>query len=188
VVPEYGKLGVVREPTGSRIGHAAPSNVYRARDGVLVAIGANSDALWQRLCAVMERPDLAADEGLKHDRGRLERSGEIDAEIAAWVADRDGAEVDRRLNEAGVVCGPVYSIADIFADPQYAAREMLLRVATAEQGEVVMPGISPKLSETPGSVRWPGSWELGRNNQEVYGDLLGIAPEELARLREEMVI
>jgi succinyl-CoA---D-citramalate CoA-transferase len=188
IVPEYGKLGIVRQPSGTRIGHAAPSNVYRARDGKLIAIGANGDSLWQRLCQVMGRPDLAADERFKHDPGRLAHSDLLDQEIGKWVGERDGEEVDRLLNDAGVVSGPVYSIADIFDDPQYQARDMLLRVDAGEVGELVMPGIAPKLSETPGAVRWAGSWELGAHNREVYGELLGVPSEELERLRAAGVV
>lgn len=188
IVPEYGKTGAVRKPRGSGVTYASPSGVYAGRDGVLLAIGANKDSLWQRLCQVMERPDLAADERLADDTGRQRHSEYIDGEVRAWVAQHDGRDVDRRLNAAGVVCGPVYSVADIFADPHYQAREMLLKVQDELVGELVMPGIAPKLSKTPGSVRWPGSWKLGKHNREVYGGLLGLDAAELAGLAEEKVI
>jgi len=96
--------------------------------------------------------------------------------------------VDRLLNAAGVVCGPVYTIADIFQDPQYRARDMLISMQDVELGELVMPGLIPKLSVTSGDLRWPGSWELGAHNGDVYGGLLGLDSAELARLAEEKVI
>lgn len=188
IVPEYGKTGAVREPRGASIGYASPSGVYKARDGMLISIGANKDSLWQRLCQVMERPDLAADERYLDDVGRQLHAGEIDAAVREWVSRHDGKEVDRLLNDAGVVCGPVYSVADIFADPQYQARDMLLRVQDELLGELVMPGIAPKLSKTPGNVRWAGSWVLGKHNDEVYRGLLGLSQEELAGLAGAGVI
>ena len=188
IVPEYGKTGAVREPRGASIGYASPSGVYKARDGMLISIGANKDSLWQRLCQVMERPDLAADERYLDDVGRQTHAAEIDDVVRGWVSERDGKEVDRLLNDAGVVCGPVYSVADIFADPQYHAREMLLRVQDELVGELVMPGIAPKLSKTPGKVRWAGSWTLGKHNDEVYRGLLGLSQDELAALSEAGVI
>jgi formyl-CoA transferase len=92
------------------------------------------------------------------------------------------------LNEAGVICGPIYTIADIFEDEQYRAREMLLTHEDAEFGEYVGPGIVPKFSETPGQVRWSASWEEGSHNRDVYGGLLGLSDEELARLEEQGVL
>ena len=92
------------------------------------------------------------------------------------------------LNEAGVICGPIYTIADIFEDEQFRAREMLLEHDDPEFGEYIGPGIVPKLSETPGEVRWSATWEEGSHNEEVYGGLLGLSDDELAGLEEEGVL
>jgi crotonobetainyl-CoA:carnitine CoA-transferase CaiB-like acyl-CoA transferase len=184
MVPEYGKLGVVRGPSGARLGHAAPSSVYLSRDGKWMVVAANTDNLWRRLCTLMERPDLLSDERFDSHQNRGRYADELDEIIGAWVAERDSGELDRVLNDAGIVCAPVYTIADIFADPHFRAREMLLEVETPGVGPLSMPGVVPKLSATPGGVRWAGGWELGTSNQEIYGELLGLAAEEVARLRE----
>ena len=99
-----------------------------------------------------------------------------------------GEEIDRLLNEAGVICGPIYTIADIFEDPQFQARDMLLKHVDEEFGEYIGPGIVPKFSETPGAIRWSGTWEEGSHNDEVYCGLLGLTDSELRELREDGVV
>ncbi|MDQ6637321.1 MAG: CoA transferase [Candidatus Dormibacteraeota bacterium] len=188
IVPEYGKLGEVRGPTGTVLEHIAPSNVYRSRDEKWVVIAANSPNLWQRLCQVIGRPDLLTDERFQTHWLRGQNQKPLDEIISGWAAERDAAEIDRLLNAAGVVCGPVYSVADIFSDPHFQAREMLLSMEDPELGELTSPGIVPKLSETPGEARFTGPWELGAHNREVYCDLLGVPPAELAELATAGVI
>jgi crotonobetainyl-CoA:carnitine CoA-transferase CaiB-like acyl-CoA transferase len=188
MVPEYDRTGYVREPSGTRLRNVAPSNVYRSRDGKWIVIAANADNVFQRLCEAIGRPDLLEDGRFRTHWGRGENADELDAVVAAWVAERDSAEVDRVLNENGVVCGPVYSIADIFADPHYRARDMLIEMEDPELGPLLAPGIVPKLSETPGEARWTGPWHLGSHNREVYCGLLGLDEAELVQLGEEGVI
>lgn len=187
-VPEYGKLGHVRQPSGTSLANIAPSNVYRSRDGKWVVIGANAENLWQRLCRVIGRPELVEDERFHTHWARGQNMAALDDIIQAWVGERDAAEIDRVLNESGIVCGPVYTIADIFGDPQYRAREMLVPMEDPELGELVTPGVVPKLSRTPGAARWTGSWRLGEHNREVYGELLGMGDAELEALASEGVI
>ncbi len=187
-VPEYGKVGYVRQPSGTTVANAAPSNVYRSGDGRLLVIGANAENVFRRLCRVIGRPELADDERFSTHWGRCEHSDELDEIIGAWVAERDAAEVDRLLNDSGVVCGPVYTIADIFEDPQYRARQLLVKMDDPELGTIVAPGVVPRLSETPGEARWTGSWRLGCDNAEVYGDLLGLGEAEQRALAESGVI
>jgi formyl-CoA transferase len=91
------------------------------------------------------------------------------------------------MNENGIVCGPVYTIADIFEDPQFQARDMLVEMQDPELGTIVMPGVVPKLSETPGEASWTGSWQVGYHNRDVYGGLLGLTETELLALAEEGV-
>jgi len=188
VVPEYGKFGYVREPAGTRIGYAVPSNVYRSRDGRWMVVAANSDNLWRRLCVALSRPDLLEEPRFATYTLRIENATEIDALVAEWVAERDAAEVDRVMSAAGLVSGPVYSVADIFADPHYRAREMLVSVPDPVFGELVMPGVTPKLSATPGSVPPGAGWEAGVDNASVFGALLGIDAAELSVLSGEGVI
>ncbi len=188
IVPEYGKLGEVRGPTGTVLEHVAPSNVYRSRDEKWVVIAANSPNLWERLCQVIGRLDLLTDERFQTHWLRGQNQKALDKIISGWAAERDAAEIDRLLNAAGVVCGPVYSVADIFTDQHFQARQMLLSMEDPELGEVTAPGIVPKLSETPGEARFTGAWELGAHNREVYCDLLGMPAAELAELEKAGVI
>lgn len=182
-LPEYDRLGIVREPHGTTLKGVAPSNIFRTRDGKWMIIAANQDTLFVRLATVMGQPELASDERYATHVARAVHQEELDAIIAAWAEGFDAADLDALLNEAGVVCGPVHTIADIVTDPQFAARDMLLRHEDPEFGEYLGPGIVPKLSRTPGSVRWSASWEDGAHNDEVYGDLLGLADEERDALR-----
>jgi crotonobetainyl-CoA:carnitine CoA-transferase CaiB-like acyl-CoA transferase len=187
-VPEYDRLGIVRGPQGTSLKGVAPSNIFRSRDGTWMVIAANNDALFGRLAQVMGRPELAEDERFATHLARGEHQEELDGIIAEWAAEHDARELDERLNEAGVVCGPIYTIADIFADPQFRARDMLVPHHDPDFGEYVGPGIVPKLSGTPGEVRWSATWEEGSHNDEVYGELLGLSEDERARLREEGVL
>lgn len=188
IVPEYSVFGYVREPNGTRIGYAVPSNVYRSRDGKWVVVAANNDNLWRRLCVAIGREDLLEDERMRTYMGRTRHVEEIDRLIQDWVGERDAAEVDRVMNEAGLVSGPVYSVADIFADQHYRERGMLVEKSDPELGRLVMPGVTPKLSATPGNPQDPAPWQLGAANHEVYGDLLGLDGEDLDRLAAEGAI
>lgn len=187
IVPEYGKLGVVREPGGSRIGSAVPSNVYRSRDGKHLVIAANADTLFVRLCEAMGRPELSRDDRFSTFWARFEYVDDLDRIIGEWAAEHDASEIDRLLNEAGVVCGPINSVADLFDDPQMQAREMLLPVRDEELGDLVLPGVVPKLTRTPGEVRWPGRWQVGYDNRAVFGSLLGMDEDEVRRLEKDGV-
>jgi crotonobetainyl-CoA:carnitine CoA-transferase CaiB-like acyl-CoA transferase len=187
-VPEYDRLGIVRGPQGTSLTGVAPSNIFKSRDGTWMVIAANNDALFGRLAQVMGRPELAEDERFATHLARGEHQEELDGLIAEWAAEHDARELDERLNEAGVVCGPIYTIADIFRDPQFRARDMLIPHHDPGFGEYVGPGIVPKLSDTPGEVRWSATWEEGSHNDEVYGELLGLSEDERARLREEGVL
>jgi formyl-CoA transferase len=188
VAPEYDRLDLVREPSGTSLKGIAPSNLYRSRDGTWMVIAANRDNLFRRLCDVMGRPELADDERYATHTARGERQEELDDLIAAWAAEHDAAELDAKLNDAGVVAGPVYTIADIFSDPHFQAREMLVEHDDAELGPVVGPGIVPKLSRTPGSVRWSGPWAIGHDNADVFGELAGVDADELADLAERGIV
>jgi formyl-CoA transferase len=187
-VPEYDRLGIVREPSGTSLKGIAPSNIFRSRDGKWMVIAANQNQLFRRLCEAMGRPELADDERFETHLARGENQEELDGMIGDWAAQHDAEQIDRVLNDAKVVCGPIYTIADIFQDPQFKARDMLIPHQDPEFGEYIGPGIVPKLSETPGEVRWSATWEEGSHNDEIYGDLLGLSPEERDELRQEGVL
>jgi len=187
-VPEYDRLGIVRQPSGTSLKGVAPSNIFKSRDDMWVVIAANQDAVFRRLCEVMGQPELADDPRFATHLARGENEATIDAIIAEWATQHDAHELDRILNEAGVVCGPIYTVADIFEDPQFKAREMLVEHVDPEFGPYVGPGVIPKFSETPGAVNWSGTWAEGSHNQEIYCGLLGLSASELDALREQGVV
>ena len=168
ILPEYGYDGRVRERTGNILNGAAPSNTYPTRDGHWLAVGANGDAIFRRLCEAMGRPEMGADPRFASNQGRREHVQELDREIGAWIEQRSLDEAMQVLTEYGVPAGPVYSIADIANDPQYQLRDMLLRVSDDRVGSILMPGVVPRLSRTPGSVRWSGR-PLGADTDAVLG-------------------
>ncbi len=187
-VPEFDRLGIVRGPQGTNLKGIAPSNIFRSRDEKWIVIAANADGVFRRLCDAIGRPELADDERFATHLARGDNQDEIEGIIAGWALERDASEIDRVLNEAGVICGPIYTIEDIFEDPQYQARDMLVEHVDPEFGPYIGPGIVPKLTRTPGAVRWSATWDEGSHNQEVYGGLLGLTDDELAELREEGVL
>jgi formyl-CoA transferase len=187
-VPEYDRLGLVRQPMGTGLTGIAPSNIFRSRDELWMVIAANQNGVFRRLCEAMGRPELADDTRFATHSARGENQGELEAMVAEWAAQHDAEEIDRLLNEAGVVCGPIYTMAEIFEDPQFRAREMLVEHVDPEFGAYVGPGIVPKFSGTPGAVRWSGTWEEGSHNEEIYCGLLGLTAAELDALRESGVV
>jgi formyl-CoA transferase len=187
-VPEYDRLGIVREAAGTGLKGVAPSNIFKASDGKWMVIAANADKVYSRLCEAMGQPELATDPRFATHLARGEHQVELEKIVAEWAAQHDSAEIDRILNDAGVICGPIYTIADIFEDPQFKAREMLLEHDDPDIGRFIGPGIVPKFSETPGAVRWSAPWDEGSHNQDVYGSLLGVSDEELAKLKDEGVL
>ena len=187
-VPEYDRLGIVRGPGGTGLQGVAPSNIFESADGKRIVIAANADNVFRRLCAVIDRPELADDPRFATHFARGEHQEEIEAIVAEWAAARPAEEIDRVLNEAGVICGPINTIADIFEDPQFKARDMLLKHVDPEFGEYIGPGIVPKFSGTPCEVRWSATWDEGSHNRDVYGGLLGLSDAELDGLKEEGVL
>lgn len=187
-VPEYDRLGIVRGPGGTGLKGIAPSNIFKSSDDKWMVIAANADNVFRRLCDAIGRPELADDERFATHLARGDNQEEIEGIVAEWASRHDAEAIDSVLNAAGVICGPIYTIADIFEDPQFTARDMLLEHDDPEFGTYIGPGIVPKLSETPGAVRWSATWEHGSHNAEVYGDLLGLSEEERAALHEAGVI
>jgi succinyl-CoA---D-citramalate CoA-transferase len=187
-VPEYDRLGIVRGPGGTGLKGVAPSNIFKSRDDKWIVIAANADGVFKRLCEAMGRPELVDDERFSTHLARGEHQTEIEAIVAEWAGALDSAEIDRVLNEAGVICGPIYTIADIFEDEHYRARDMLLEHVDPEFGSYLGPGLVPKFSETPSELRWSATWEEGSHNVDVYCGLLGLARTDLADLKADAVI
>ncbi|AIO66071.1 CaiB/BaiF CoA transferase family protein [Burkholderia oklahomensis] len=185
VVPEYGVYGLVRERTGASLPGIVPSNTYPCRDGSIV-IGGNSDPIFKRLMKAIGRDDLAGDPALAHNDGRVPRTQEIDAAIGAWLAERTIDDALAVLNAADVPASRIYSVADMFTDPQFVARQMIQRFKLAGGAEIPLPNVTPKLSDTPGETRWLGP-ELGEHTGEVLAEL-GYDAQAIAALRERRAI
>jgi crotonobetainyl-CoA:carnitine CoA-transferase CaiB-like acyl-CoA transferase len=170
-VAEYEKCGAVREPSGSILPRVAPSNVYRSSDGKWVVIAANHDTLWRRLAELMGRPELGDDERFATHAARGENQELLDEMVGEWAAGHTAEELDRIVNEAGVVCAPVYSVADVYEDPFFRERGLLAEVDDEVHGRMTVPGVVPKLTGTPGRVRRPARWTVGADTSDVLGDL-----------------
>ncbi|SDR42988.1 Crotonobetainyl-CoA:carnitine CoA-transferase CaiB [Paraburkholderia fungorum] len=183
LVPEYDLLGHVRERSGGALPGIAPSNTYRTEDDGYVVIAGNSDPIFKRLMHLIGRPDLADDPSLARNDGRAKQSAMLDQAITAWTSHHATDDVLAALERAEVPAGRIYSVADIVADPHYQARDMLLPAQLPGGMEVKMPGIVPKLSDTPGEVRWQGP-SLGAHTGSVLSEL-GFADEDIERLRRE---
>ena len=186
VVPEYSGAGVVREPSGSTITGIVPTNTYRCADGRFIVIGANGDSIFRRLCETMGRPDMASDPGMADNAGRVAHEGEIDQAIEMWTGALDSARVLAMLEEARVPSGPIYSVADMMSNEHFIARG-LFEAVEANGKPLKIPAMIPKLSETPGRTDWPGP-EVGAFNAEIYGELLGLSPEEITALQSRGII
>lgn len=170
LVPEYDVAGVVRERTGGALPGIVPSNTYTTRDGQNIVIAGNGDAIFHRLMLAIGRDDLASDPDLVRNDGRARRVAEIDGAIQQWC---DGRGIDEALNTlkaADVPVGKIYSVADMFTDPQFLARRMIEQHHFADGSPVKLPAVVPKLSETPGGTRWIGP-SLGEHTEEVLKSL-----------------
>jgi|SRR5579871_948766 crotonobetainyl-CoA:carnitine CoA-transferase CaiB-like acyl-CoA transferase len=189
MLTEYAHKGIVRERAGNKLLRAAPSNVYQTGDGKWIAIGGNGENVFRRFTTAMGMPELATDKRFIDNRSRIANHEELDEIIGAWTAAHSLAEIQQLLDAAGVPAGPVMSIADIAADPQFQARGMIARVPDARlpEGAAIMPGIVPRLTATPGQIAHAGG-ALGADNHDVFAGLLGLDAATVERLRESGII
>ncbi len=187
-LPEYQKLGVIREPSGTGLANVSPSNIFPTRDGKWVVIAANMDSLFRRLCQAMGQPELADDPRYVTHKVRGDNADELDGRIAEWSKTLTAEELDKLLDDHGVVVGPIYTMADIVNDPQFQARDMIRNVEDEFFGEIAVPGFVPKLSDSESKIAWLGPPEPGLHNREVYAELLGLTDDDLAELAEEGII
>jgi len=185
LIPEYSAFGAVREAAGSALPGIAPSNAYPCQDGWVLVAG-NGDSIFKRLMAAIGREDLGGDPQLAGNAGRVARVAEVDAAIGAWTAARTVAEVMQLLAAARVPAGKVYTARDIAEDPHYQARDMLLTQHTRDGYSLTVPGIVPKLSGTPGTLR-SSAPHLGQDTDAVLAEA-GLTSEQIALLRSKGVI
>lgn len=185
-VTEWDAIGYQRERTGAVLPNVAPSNVYPTADGSSVLIAANQDTVFRRLTAVMGQPELAADERYATHQARGERQQELDELISRWSVTYDAADLLPLLHEGGVPAGRVYRAGDMFADEHFAARNAIIRARNSKGDSFAMQNVAPRLSATPGGVRWAGPG-LGEHNAEILSTL-GYRDDDLRKLREDGVI
>jgi crotonobetainyl-CoA:carnitine CoA-transferase CaiB-like acyl-CoA transferase len=186
-VLEYEKADFVREPTGPRLPRVAPSNVYRSKDGKWVVIAANHDTLWRRLAQLLGRPELADDPRFDTHHARGQHEDLLDEIIGEWAANYTAAELDEIVNDAGVVCAPVYTAADVYADPYFRERGLLIECDDDVHGRITAPGVVPRLTGTPGTVRRSARWTVGADTESVLTGL-GLDAATLEELRREGVV
>ena len=186
-IPVYQQLGIVAERAGPRLPGNAPNSIYPTADGCHVVITAASDAVFARLATAMGRPEMAEDPRFATAVTRAENIDACDAAVARWTATLETGALETALEEAKVPAARIYTVADIFADPHYRARDMLVELADDVLGPVAVPGIVPKLSQTPGAVRWAGR-DIGADTTNILTGELGLAVKELNALARTGVI
>lgn len=185
-VPEYDRCGVVRQRTGGALPGIVPSNTYTCQDGAAIVVAGNGDAIFKRLMLAINREDLAHDPQLARNDGRVPRTQEIDDAIQAWCGERGIDEALAHLTAADVPVSRIYSVADMFADPQFQARQMIERAPLSDGSTLAVPAVVPKLSATPGGTRWLGP-KLGEHTDEVLRGL-GLDEGQIEGLRRERVV
>ncbi|MBK8199607.1 MAG: CoA transferase [Acidobacteria bacterium] len=187
LVPEYQFEGYVRERTGSYLPGIAPSNIYEGRDGMVI-IAANQDTVFARLCDAIGRPDLKDAPAYKTHTARGTNQHALDAIIQDWAAPHTVDEIERVMIEAGVPVGKVYRAEDMLADPHYAARASLVDVPSERWPGIKQQNVFPKMSATPGTVRWAGPDRIGTHTEEVLTELLDLSPEQVEKLRASGIV
>ncbi|MGH7987530.1 MAG: CaiB/BaiF CoA transferase family protein [Candidatus Binataceae bacterium] len=187
LAPAFARFGFVRRRMGADVANIAPHSHYQCADGNWVALACSSDKMFERLAGAMGRPELAADEKFARMHARVANRDAINAIVAEWIGLHTRDELMRICLQAEIPCGPVNSIADIFADPHFAARGNLMKIEDAEVGELVLPSIVPRLSRTPGQITHLGRHQ-GADTDEVLHEWLGLEGTELAGLRTRGVI
>ncbi len=186
VLPEYDGAGVVREPSGSTVTGIVPTNTYQCSDGRYIVIGGNGDSIFKRLMIAIDQADLAEDERLADNRGRVANEAEIDALLSAWSATVSSVEALDILDAADVPSGPVNSIADMVQDPHFQSRGMFESLPVNGEPRL-MPAVHPKLTQTPASSRWAGP-ELGQHTDEVLRSWLDAGQEDIAAWRAQRLL
>ena len=186
-VVEYDALGVVQERSGSRLPFSAPRNVYLTKDDKWLSMSSSAQSVFERTMHAIGRPDLIKDERFTENRVRGRNVEELDRIIGEWVRRHTVDEAMRILVEHEAAAAPVYSVADIFADPQFTARRTVVSIPDQDIGELKMQAPTPRMSRTPGRIDFTGP-HLGQHNREIYVDVLGLAPEAFEALKSEGIV
>lgn len=187
LVAEFDQNKIVRERTPGLAGHSSPAGTYKTKDGKFVVIVCSTDSTFERLAKAMNRGDMLEDDRYYTNSVRLKHDEDVQKIVSQWVIQFTQKELTEKLDKSGVPVSPIYTIKDIFNDPQYKARENIVEVEHPRLGKVKVPGIVPKFSKTPGSIRHRAP-DLGEHNQEILGEGLGLSKEEINELQEQGVI
>lgn len=186
IVAQYDRLGVVQERMGNKLRASVPAGVFKSGDGVWMVLTTSTERTFRRLAALMDRQDMLDDPRYSSNPARVQHRDDVDAVVGEWFGRYDAATIQRMCDEHGVPVSRILDMAEIFEDPHYQARDMLVEVEHPSFGKVRLPGVVPRFSETPGGVRNSGPG-LGEHNDQVFGSL-GLSADEIARLSEEGVI
>ena len=187
IAPAYSYKGLVRQRMGPATVNVVPHSHYPTKDGRWIAIACTNDKIYQRLAVAMGEPHMAEPQNWGTLANRERDRAKVDAHVGEWTKKHDRAELLRICEAAQVPCGPIYSIDEIFEDPQYQSRGNILRMQDERVGELPIPNLVPRLSDTPGSVKWLGP-KLGEHNDEVFQGMLGLTHADMKRLASEGVI
>ena len=187
LAPAYALKGYVRQRMGPGTVNVVPHSHYPTKDGRWIAIACTNDKIYERLASAMKESGKPAPEDWATLANRERDRALVDRHVGEWTVLHDRAALLSVCEAAQVPCGPVYSIDEIFEDPQYASRGNILRMADERVGELAIPNLVPRLSDTPGSVKWLGP-KLGEHNDEVFQGLLGMDPDKLRKLAAEGVV
>lgn len=186
-VPEYGKVGKIREPQGGRIPTAAPSNAFLTRDGLWVIIAANSDQLFAKLARLMARPELSQDPRYATNPARCANVDSLEQVISGWTGSLESDRLEAALEAADIPYCRVFRAPDIVQDDQFRARDMIIEVSDPLLGDVLHTAPVPSFAGAARHIRWPGA-DIGQHNEDVYGGMLKMDQKKLAELRERDVI
>jgi formyl-CoA transferase len=185
LLPEYSAFGEVREAAGSALPGIAPSNAYQCQDGRYVLIAGNGDSIFKRLMQVIGREDLAKDAELGSNDGRVKRVSELDQAIGIWASQRTAEQVLEALDQASVPAGKIFTVEDIARDPHYHARGIIETIKMKDGSALQVPGIIPKLSRTPGSIKSLAP-EVGEQTDQILSEI-GLTSQQIAALKEKGV-
>ncbi|WP_067725028.1 CaiB/BaiF CoA transferase family protein [Oceanobacillus damuensis] len=185
-IPNYHLNQSIPKRTGNQDRYSAPANTYQTKDG-WIYLNAFNDRLWLKLCKAMQMEDLATDERYENVSLRVQNVNEIDDIIQQWLAEYNREEAAELLDKYGIPCGPVQSVGDLLSDEHLREREQIINVNHPTVGEIPVSGITIKLSDTPGKIRYDPPL-IGQHNQEVYLNELGFEEEEFNKLKEDGVI
>jgi formyl-CoA transferase len=183
LLPEYSAFGEVRQAAGSALPGIAPSNAYQCQDGKYVLIAGNGDSIFKRLMQVIGREDLGQDAELGSNDGRVKRVGELDQAIGVWASQMTAEQVLEALDRASVPAGKIFTVEDIAKDPHYHARGMIETIHMKDESTLQVPGIVPKLSRTPGSIKSLAP-EVGEQTDQILSEI-GLTSQQIAALKEK---